>query len=106
MNPKGKWPRLSVIFVLSFICVCIPACAKVCTIETFKVRNIADIVFDEHGDVIANAQVEVSKIKAEAISHTLTDTSGRFYLLDIPAGKYELRIQAAGFHDGWVPIVL
>jgi hypothetical protein len=78
----------------------------VCTSETFKIRNISGIVLDEKGDAIVNAQVVVSKIKGGAIDHTLTDASGTFELRDIPDGKYELRIQALGFEDGWLPIVL
>jgi hypothetical protein len=105
MSPKGRWSRLFLVVFL-FVWVCIPASANECVIETFKVRNISGTVLDENGDAIANAQIEVSKTKTDTIGHTLTDGSGIFYLPDIPAGKYELRVQAAGFQDGWLPIIL
>ena len=106
MTAKKKWSRLFFVFFLLFICICIPASAKVCTIETFKIKDIAGIVLDENGNAIANAQVEVSKIKASATGHTLTDANGMFYLPDVPTGKYELRVQAVGFEEGWLEIVL
>jgi hypothetical protein len=84
----------------------VPAYAKVCTIETFKIRNISGIVFDEQGSAIANAQVMVSKIKGGAIDRTVTDARGIFNLSNIPGGKYELRVQAVGLEDGHLLILL
>jgi Carboxypeptidase regulatory-like domain len=86
--------------------MCIPASAKVCTVQTFKIRDISGIVLDENGNAIANAQVEVSKINASATGHTLTDANGMFDLPEVPTGKYELRVQAVGFEEGWLAIVL
>jgi len=80
--------------------------AQLCVMETFKVRSASGVVFDESGQAIANAQVEASKSKEDPIGHTQTDGNGAFDLPDLPAGKYDLRIRAAGFKDGWIPIVL
>jgi hypothetical protein len=102
MSLRREWS----LFFLVFVCLSFPASAKVCIIETFKIRNMSGIVLDEHGGALANAQVVVSKIKGRAIDHTLTDVSGTFNLRNIPDGKYELRVQALGFEDGQLLIVL
>jgi hypothetical protein len=106
MTVKKRRSWLFCVFFLLFIYMCIPASAKVCTVQTFKIRDISGIVLDENGNAIANAQVEVSKINASATGHTLTDANGMFDLPEVPTGKYELRVQAVGFEEGWLAIVL
>jgi hypothetical protein len=80
--------------------------ADICVIETFTISSPSGIVLDPQGQPLSGAQVEVSKIKAETIGHTLTDAKGAFFLPDIPSGKYELRIKVVGFQEGWLPIVV
>jgi hypothetical protein len=106
MTLSRRWPFVFLALLTPFGGQRNLVSARICVTETFKVRSISGFVLDESGHAIPNAQVEVSKNKTDSIRQTLTDSNGSFSLPDFPAGKYDLRIRAIGFQDGWIPIVL
>ncbi|HEU4391233.1 MAG TPA: TonB-dependent receptor, partial [Blastocatellia bacterium] len=81
--------------VLSFLlCVVMLAAPAVAQVPT---GSIAGTITDQAGAVIANAKVTVTHKDTSAARVVQTDDSGAFSVPSLPAGSYEVRIEASGF---------
>src|SRR5579885_2113153 len=58
--------------------------------------NITGHVADAQGNVVPNASV-TARNKATSISRTTTNEAGEYTLADLPAGTYEVTVEAKGF---------
>jgi hypothetical protein len=61
--------------------------------------NIKGIATDASGAVVPGAIVTAKNIETGAIRSSVTDDSGRYLVLALPVGEYEVRVAKAGFQD-------
>src|SRR6476660_8890177 len=61
--------------------------------------SIVGTVEDPSGSVIPKATVTVVNKQTGAIRETAADEAGRFSILTLPAGAYDLKISAPGFRQ-------
>jgi uncharacterized protein YfaS (alpha-2-macroglobulin family) len=59
--------------------------------------NVTGTVMDQSGAVIPNAGVELTARADGKVRKALADVNGQFTLSAIPAGKYNVRVEAQGF---------
>ena len=59
--------------------------------------SLAGIVADSSGAPLAGATVSAANEETAAVRKTNTDASGRYQLVDLPVGPYELRVAKNGF---------
>lgn len=62
--------------------------------------NLSGIVTDQSGAAIAGASVEGRNLDTGLSRTTLTDQEGRYQLLALPVGQYEVRVKKDGFAEG------
>ena len=80
-------------FVLLLIACCIPAAhAQVSA-------SVKGLVTDKSSAAIASGIVTVKNLETGAIRTAATDDSGRYVVLALPVGEYEVRVAKAGFRD-------
>jgi outer membrane cobalamin receptor len=60
-----------------------------------KTASVAGTVTDPHGQPVPDAQVIVTRA-ASVAAQTSTDDSGRYHI-DVPSGRYEIRVAIQGF---------
>jgi hypothetical protein len=88
---SGSWLR-SVGFAVVFLALLLPAVhAQVPT------STINGIVTDPKDAVVAGARVVVTETATGVVHETKTNSDGLYVLSDLPAGSYDLRIEAASF---------
>jgi hypothetical protein len=61
--------------------------------------SIKGIATDASGAAVPGAIVTARNIETGAIRSTVTDDSGRYLVLALPVGEYEVRVARAGFQD-------
>ena len=61
--------------------------------------SIKGIVTDASGAAVPGAMVAAKNIETGAIRSSGTDDSGRYLVLALPVGEYEVRVAKAGFRD-------
>ncbi|MGH9702283.1 MAG: carboxypeptidase regulatory-like domain-containing protein [Candidatus Acidiferrales bacterium] len=61
--------------------------------------SIAGIVSDASGAPVPSAEVQAKNLESGAIRHTGTDGAGRYVLLSLPVGVYEVKVAKSGFQD-------
>jgi hypothetical protein len=61
--------------------------------------SIKGIVTDASGAAVPGAMVSAKNIETGAIRSSVTDDSGRYLVLALPVGEYEVRVAKAGFQD-------
>jgi len=61
--------------------------------------SIRGVVTDASGAPVARASVEAKNLETEVVRTSSTDDAGRYLLLALPVGKYEVRISKSGFQD-------
>lgn len=91
---EAKWPHRvfnGVLCVLMSCCV-LPAFAQVSA-------NIEGMVTDSSGALIPSAAVSAKNVETGAIRNSTTDHFGRYLLLSLPIGEYEVRATKTGFQD-------
>jgi hypothetical protein len=59
--------------------------------------QIAGVVTDPSGSVIADAQVEATRQDTQEVRATTTTANGSYLLPNLPVGQYTLEVKAAGF---------
>jgi hypothetical protein len=59
--------------------------------------SLSGIVRDSSEAVVANASVKITNSDTATVLQTSTDQNGRFQAPSLPAGTYELAVEAAGF---------
>jgi len=60
---------------------------------------IKGFVTDASGSPVADASVQAKDIETGAIRTSTTDTVGRYHLLALPIGEYEVTVSKSGFQD-------
>ena len=83
--------RLFLIFLV--IAAAVPSlCAQVSA-------SIAGVVSDASGARVPAAAITVKNVETGAIRSTVTDDAGRYQVLALPVGEYEIRISKTGFQE-------
>ena len=61
--------------------------------------SIKGTVTDPSGAPVPSAVVKAKNLETGAIRSSLTDDAGRYLVLSLPVGEYEIRVTKAGFQD-------
>ena len=61
--------------------------------------SISGAISDPSGARIPAAEVQVKDIETGATRHSTTDAAGRYQVLALPVGEYQLRVSKAGFQE-------
>jgi len=61
--------------------------------------SIRGVVTDVSGAPVARATVQAKNLETEVVRTSSTDDAGRYLLLALLVGKYEVRISKSGFQD-------
>ena len=78
--------------LLAQLCSSSPAWAQVSA-------SIKGLVTDASGAAVTSASVTAKNLETGAIRTRVTDDAGRYLLLALPVGEYEVRVAKAGFRD-------
>src|SRR5579859_2779648 len=61
--------------------------------------SIAGVISDTSGARVPAATVAIRNLETGAIRNSVTDDAGRYELLTLPVGEYELRVSKVGFQE-------
>ena len=61
--------------------------------------SIKGVVTDASGAAVTSASLTAKNLETGAIRSGVTDDAGRYLLLALPVGEYEVRVRKAGFRD-------
>ena len=61
--------------------------------------SIAGVISDTSGARVPAATVTIRNLETGAIRNSVTDDAGRYQLLALPVGEYELRVSKVGFQE-------
>lgn len=61
--------------------------------------SIKGTVTDPSGAPVPSADVKTKNLETGAVRTTVTDEAGRYLVLSLPVGEYEIRVAKAGFQD-------
>ena len=61
--------------------------------------SVAGIVSDATGAPVSSASVSVKNLETDAVRNAVTDDTGRYQILALPVGKYEVKVAKSGFQD-------
>src|SRR5258706_9538323 len=61
--------------------------------------SIKGIVTDPSGAPVPAAAVRAKNLETGALRNSVTDEAGRYLVLSLPLGEYEIRVTKAGFQD-------
>ncbi|MGB7231281.1 MAG: carboxypeptidase-like regulatory domain-containing protein, partial [Candidatus Acidiferrum sp.] len=61
--------------------------------------NFTGVVTDTSGASIAAATVKVTNVETGAVRSSVTDDAGRYQVLALPIGEYEIRVSKSGFEE-------
>ena len=91
-RPNWSWHRLALL-TLSMTLLCLPsAYAQISA-------TIKGIVTDPSGARISSAAVTAENIETGLARGASTDSAGRYLLLSLPVGQYEVKVTAQGFQE-------
>src|SRR6267154_6486125 len=83
-------------------CALIALFAFTCRLPTTQAQvsaSIRGVVTDPASAPVAQAAVNVKNLETGAVRTANTDDAGRYLVLALPVGKYEVRISKSGFQD-------
>jgi hypothetical protein len=86
-----RWLGSILLLVCLWICVSLTASAQVI------VGSITGVVSDPTGAVVPGARVLLTDINKGYTYNAVTDSVGRYVILDVPAANYKLTVEATGF---------
>jgi hypothetical protein len=91
---EARWPHRIFNGVLCILMSCwvLPAFAQVSA-------NIEGVVTDSSGALVPSAAVSAKNVETGAIRNSTTDHIGRYLLLSLPIGQYEIKSTKSGFQD-------
>ncbi|HXJ95172.1 MAG TPA: TonB-dependent receptor [Terriglobia bacterium] len=82
---------------------CVPVIIALLTLASLSHAQmsamISGLVTDPSGGAVAGAQVTVRNLETEAVRTTTTGAAGRYGVLALPVGEYEVRVRKAGFSE-------
>src|SRR5262245_40939777 len=79
--------------LVAFVVLVLPLAAQV----SLGTGSIEGVVTDASGAVVNSARIEVKNVGTGVARSTETDSTGRYALLSLPIGDYEVRAEASGF---------
>ncbi len=80
--------------ILAMILLC-PAAAR-----AQVTANIMGTVTDATGAAVGSAAVKARNVETGVVRSGATDEAGRYLILALPVGQYEVRVSKTGFQDG------
>ena len=80
-----------ILFLPLFCLMCVP------TSFAQVSAAISGVVTDASGSVVQAASVTAKDLETSAVRHTTTDTAGRYQLLELAVGSYEVTVTKDGF---------
>jgi hypothetical protein len=100
----ARVPRTSVRAVCWIVCLCcIPASIRG---QTLTSATVTGTVRDSSEAVIPGATVEIGNRQTNQRQQAVSDGRGRFRLLYLPVGEYQLSVQVSGFSAVTIPLTL
>lgn len=61
--------------------------------------SIDGVITDPSGVPVSSATVETKNLETGAIRNSTTDNTGRYLVLSLPVGEYEVKVEKTGFQD-------
>lgn len=83
----------SLLLMLILNVTCIPS------VHAQVSASITGTVTDSSGAAVPWANVETSNVETGATRNSVTDDAGRYLVLALPIGEYEVRVMKSGFQD-------
>ncbi len=65
--------------------------------QAVAIAELDGYVTDPSGQAIAGAQVKATEVDKGQVRNTVSDTTGRYAMPDLPVGNYRLEVSAKGF---------
>jgi len=77
----------------------IPAAAPITNYESVSLLpgQLGGILVDPSGAVVSNARVSVTQLDTGAVRSVVTDSSGRWFVSNLPSGRVRITVSAPGF---------
>lgn len=88
---RSAWPCLFAALLVT-LAVASPVRAQVAA-------SITGIVTDPSGAPVPAARVTTKNLETAAVRNATTDDAGRYLVLSLPVGQYEVRLSKAGFQE-------
>jgi hypothetical protein len=89
---NGTRHRLALL-TLFLMSVCLPSARAQVS------ASIKGAIIDPSGAPVPLADVKTKNLETGAIRSSITDEAGRYLVLSLPVGEYEIRVAKAGFQD-------
>jgi len=83
-------------------CALIALFAFTCRLPTTQAQvsaSIRGVVMDAMSAPVAQVTVTVKNLETDVVRTVTTDEAGRYLVLALPVGRYEVRISKSGFQD-------
>ncbi len=91
---RPKWVRLRLTSLTLFLTLaCLPSARAQVS------ASIKGTVTDPSGTPVPSAAVKTKNLETGAIRSSITDDAGRYLVLSVSVGEYEIRVTKAGFQD-------
>src|SRR5229473_3487491 len=91
---RSNWTRhRAASLALFFLLVCLPSARAQVS------ASIKGTVTDPSGAPVPAAAVRAKNLETGALRNGITDEAGRYLVLALPPGEYEIRVTKAGFQD-------
>jgi len=90
-RPEAPWKHLGAVVVLILI-TSLPTLAQVSA-------TLSGVVTDQTGAAISGATISVENLDTRAVRTVATDASGRYSVLGLSLGRFELRAKKEGFAE-------
>jgi len=87
--------RVSIRLVVCLALACTASRAQVAS----GAGSISGTISDSSGAKIAGAAVSVTRISTQVTRSTVTDDAGRYYVLSLPPGDYQVQVRSNGFRE-------
>src|SRR5271167_1530647 len=84
---RGCWLALAIFLILGFM----PQAQAQVT------ANIKGIITDPSGAAVPSATVTTKNMETGAVRTGVTDDAGRYLVLSLPVGEYEVKVSKPGF---------
>jgi hypothetical protein len=67
--------------------------------QAVAIAEVSGTVSDPSGLAVVGAQVQMTQMDKHTVRSTVTDTSGKYTLPNLPVGPYQLEVKAPGFKE-------
>jgi hypothetical protein len=97
MSQRGNLRSLNRIVLLVFLAAAPAILMRVATAQQVSGAQIDGVVTDPSGAPIAGAQIKATQVETGQVRNSVTDSTGRYALPNLPVGHYQLQVSAPGF---------